>query len=225
MQLLAGQGCKKDYPSYHLQIWSFYTRKHNLPTQWFPRQFSIDIHLFHLIPEKLKSQIGNFFLPREKLSSLTLYDALVVLSLELEHSYTEHWRSAVCAACGDNSNWNVNVLFFKRTVSTSVARAREAINHAKLRKKKKKHASFRRVHEKRFKDNLLWRSTFTHLRLPSLFPELSISLLDALLCTTLDCLKICLVVADPLCTNGINMQRTQPRKSMNEWTRDTLTVW
>lgn len=127
MQLLAGQCCKKDYPSYHLQIWSFYTRKHNLPTQWFPRQFSIDIHLFHLIPEKFKSQIGIFFLPREKLSSLTLYDALVVLSLELEHSYTEHWRSAVCAAYGDTSNWNVNVLFFKRTVSTSVARAREAI--------------------------------------------------------------------------------------------------
>lgn len=98
MQLPAGclrpdQRCKKKekyIQTIFSLIWSFYTRKYNLPMQWFPRQF----HAFQWrCPENINHSIWLFklkisfdcrnvldvFLLCEKLSStmLTLHDAPV----------------------------------------------------------------------------------------------------------------------------------------------------
>lgn len=101
------QRCKKYsfIPSLFFKF-DLFTGEHNLPMQWFPRQF----HMFHRRYHWFQKMSGWICLPCEKLSStsLTLYDALV-LRRELEH-----WIFSSTAADW-YSNWNVNAYFWKNS--------------------------------------------------------------------------------------------------------------
>lgn len=90
-------------------IWSFYTRKYNLPMQWFPRQF----HAFQWRrPENINHSIWLFKLKisfdcRNVLDVFLLCEKLSSTTLTLHRYDTEYFLYS------DLSNWNVGVYIWK----------------------------------------------------------------------------------------------------------------